>query len=190
MTDEFSSGLRGRRRRVANTARPVLRGADVKPEAFARVKTDDPKLDAQINKLQRAVEQIQGARGQLADQGVTFRDLDEQLKGYTAEIQNGFLNTGNALDTAGTADGNATQALADAAVAQATADQALSDANEAHTGEVTSSAGSRVMTVDVTAVTNRTQVIADSGDEVILRDASDGTLRKADVDSIVDGGFF
>ncbi len=190
MTDEFTSGLRNRRRKVANRARPVLQGADVKPEALTRVSTGDVTLDNTINKMQRALELIQGTRGQEADHGVTFRDLEEQLKGFTAEIENGFLQTGNALDTAGNADNNANAALADAATAQATADAALAAANEAHTGEVTSTAGSRVLTVDVAAVDNRTQVVADSGDEVIIRDATDGNLRKADVDSITDGGFF
>ena len=190
MTDEFSSGIRGRRKRVANRARPVLTGADVKPEAMNRVRTQDPKLDAEIHKMQRSIEMIQGTRGQQADHSVTFRDLDAELKKFPVEIENGYLNSGSALDTAVNADTNANQALIDAAVAQATADQALADANEAHTGEVTSAAGSRVLTVDVLAVENRSQVVADSGDEVIIRDATDGTLRKADVDSIVDGGFF
>lgn len=190
MTDEFSSGLRGRRKQVANQARPKLKGADYKPEALTRPNTGDLRLDNELAKIQRALEVVQGTRGQQDDQGVTFRDLEQQLKGFTAEIQNGFLESGTALDTSQTADGVANTALADAAVAQATADQALSDANEAHSGEVTSAAGSRALTVDVSAVSNRTEVTAESGDHVIIRDDTDGTIKKVDVDSIVDGGFF
>lgn len=187
MTDEFSSGIRGRRKRVANRARPVLTGADVKPEAMNRVRTQDPKLDAEIHKMQRSIEMIQGTRGQQADHGVTFRDLDSELKKFTAEIENGYLNSGSAL-------GDSTQALADAATAQATADQALADANEAHTGEVVSSAGSRVLTLHESAITAQPAVVTETvdgaADEVLIHDSSDTTLKRAVVNELIDGGYF
>lgn len=183
MTDEFSAGIRRRKQIQANKSRSAVRGVDGKPEAFVRSRTGDQKLDSEINKLQRSVETIQGTRGRVGDHAITRNQLDELLKGYTNEVRNGYIGTRtNAINTE--------TALSDAAVAQATADQALSDANEAHTGEVTSPAGSRVLTVDVTAVSNRTEVLAESGDHVIIRDASDGGIKKVDVDSIVDGGFF
>ena len=193
-SDEFSSGIRGRRKVVANRARPVIRGADVKPEAMTRVTTGDAKLDNEIHKIQRAIEQIQGTRGQQADHGVTFRDLEGELKAFTAEIENGFLEVAQTTDTANTAGDNANAALADAAVAQATADQALSDANEAHTGDVVSAAGSRVLTVHESAITNQPPVATESvdgaADEVLIHDANETTLKRAVVDELTDGGYF
>ena len=56
-----------------------------------------------------------------------------------------------------------------------------------HTGEVT---GSTALTLDVTAVTNRTDVVADAADDVAIHDDTDGTLKKVNLSSITDGGFF
>jgi hypothetical protein len=57
-----------------------------------------------------------------------------------------------------------------------------------HIGEVTGTA--ETLTLDVTAITNRSTVVADSLDEVPLRDNSDGTIRKTSLESITDGGYF
>lgn len=183
MSDEFSRGLRGRRKTVANRARPAVNGADVKPEALNRVKTNDRVLDSEINKLQRAVEQIQGARGQRADQGVNFRDLENRLKSFTAEIENGFLQTGSARSSAENAENTAQSA-------ESIANLALAAANEAHTNEVTSPPSSRVLTLNVAAIDNRSLVLPDTGDELLVRDSSDGSLRKITVDDLLDGGTF
>lgn len=56
-----------------------------------------------------------------------------------------------------------------------------------HTGEVT---GDTSLTLDVTAVTNRTDVVADAADDVTIHDDSDGTLKKVNLSSITDGGYF
>jgi hypothetical protein len=56
-----------------------------------------------------------------------------------------------------------------------------------HTGEVT---GSTALTLDVTAVTNRTDVVAEAADDVAIHDDTDGTLKKVNLSSITDGGFF
>lgn len=60
-------------------------------------------------------------------------------------------------------------------------------AEATHTGEVT---GDVALTLDVTSIANRSTVVADSLDEVPLRDNTDGTLRKTSLDSITDGGYF
>lgn len=57
-----------------------------------------------------------------------------------------------------------------------------------HTGEVIGVA--EALTLDVTSVTNRGTIVADSADEVSLKDDSDGTLRKTSLNSITDGGYF
>jgi hypothetical protein len=56
-----------------------------------------------------------------------------------------------------------------------------------HTGEVT---GDTALTLDVTSITNRSTIVADSLDELALRDTTDGTLRKTSLGSITDGGYF
>ena len=56
--------------------------------------------------------------------------------------------------------------------------------NATHTGEVT---GSTALTVDKTAITNKTNVTAAVGDSVLISDVSDsGNLKKVTVQSIVD----
>jgi hypothetical protein len=57
-----------------------------------------------------------------------------------------------------------------------------------HTGEVTGVA--EALTVNVTSITNRSTVVADSLDELSLKDTTDGTLRKTSLSSITDGGYF
>jgi len=59
--------------------------------------------------------------------------------------------------------------------------------NATHTGEVT---GATVLSVDVTAITNQVDVVADALDDVPIHDNSDGTLKKVNLSSITDGGFF
>lgn len=59
--------------------------------------------------------------------------------------------------------------------------------NATHTGEVT---GDHELTLDVTAVTNRTDVVADSADDVAIHDDSDGTFKKVNLSSITDAGYF
>lgn len=57
-----------------------------------------------------------------------------------------------------------------------------------HTGEVTGV--DETLTLDVTSVSNRGTIVADSADEVSLRDDSDGTLKKTPLSSITDAGYF
>jgi hypothetical protein len=56
-----------------------------------------------------------------------------------------------------------------------------------HTGEVT---GDTNLTVDVTAITNRTDVVADAADDVAIHDDTDGTHKKVNLSSITDAGYF
>ena len=56
-----------------------------------------------------------------------------------------------------------------------------------HTGEVT---GDTNLTLDITAITNRSDVVADSADDVAIHDDSDGTLKKVNLSSIGDAGYF
>jgi hypothetical protein len=56
-----------------------------------------------------------------------------------------------------------------------------------HTGEVT---GDVNLTVDVTAITNRVDVVADSADDVAIHDDTDGTYKKVNLSSITDAGYF
>jgi len=57
--------------------------------------------------------------------------------------------------------------------------------NATHTGEVT---GSGALTVDVTAISNRDLVTAAGGDHVMIRDATDGLLKKVDAIDFLSGG--
>lgn len=58
--------------------------------------------------------------------------------------------------------------------------------NATHTGEVT---GATTLTVDPTAITNKTTVVPESGDFVLFSDTSDsGNLKKADVSTLLGGG--
>lgn len=61
------------------------------------------------------------------------------------------------------------------------------ETNATHTGEVT---GDVALTLDVTAITNRTDVVADSADDVAIHDDSDGSLKKVNLSSITDAGYF
>lgn len=58
-----------------------------------------------------------------------------------------------------------------------------------HTGEVI---GGTDLTVQVSSITNRLALpaLAETTDEVAIHDQTDGSLRKAAVDSLTDGGFF
>lgn len=56
-----------------------------------------------------------------------------------------------------------------------------------HTGEVT---GSTNLILDVTAITNQTDVEADSEDDAVVHDDSDGSLKKVNLKSITDAGYF
>lgn len=56
-----------------------------------------------------------------------------------------------------------------------------------HTGEVT---GDTNLTVAVSAITNRTDVVAASADDVAIHDDSDGSFKKTNLSSITDAGYF
>ena len=56
--------------------------------------------------------------------------------------------------------------------------------NATHTGQVT---GSGALTVDVTAISDQTLVTAASGDMVLIEDATDGALKRADIATFLDG---
>jgi len=57
-----------------------------------------------------------------------------------------------------------------------------------HTGEVTGV--DEALTLDVTAITNRADVVADSADDVAVHDDTDGTIKKVNLSSITDAGYF
>lgn len=59
--------------------------------------------------------------------------------------------------------------------------------NATHTGEVT---GDVALTLDVSAITNKTDVVADAADDVVIHDDSDGSLKKVNLSSITDAGYF
>lgn len=56
--------------------------------------------------------------------------------------------------------------------------------NVTHTGEVT---GATSLTIDVTAISNRSLVTASSGDHILVRDATDGTIKKVDAADFLGG---
>ena len=56
-----------------------------------------------------------------------------------------------------------------------------------HTGEVT---GDTNLTLDVTAITNRVGVVADAADDVAIHDDTDGAIKKVNLSSITDAGYF
>jgi hypothetical protein len=56
-----------------------------------------------------------------------------------------------------------------------------------HTGEVT---GDTDLTLDVSAITNRTDVVADSADDAVIHDDTDGSIKKVNLSSITDAGYF
>ena len=57
--------------------------------------------------------------------------------------------------------------------------------NATHTGEVT---GATALTVDVTAISNKTLVTAVGADHVLIEDATDGTLKKVLASDLLSGG--
>lgn len=66
------------------------------------------------------------------------------------------------------------------------AEGATNKYNRTHTGEVTGSEG---LTLDKTAITNKTTVTAASGDFVLISDTSDsGNLKKVDANEFIGGG--
>lgn len=94
-----------------------------------------------------------------------------------------ILVTGNIV-VSGTVDGRDVDADGTAQ------DTHIADAGkhiETHLGEVT---GPETLTLDVTSITNRSTIVADSLDEISLKDTSDGTIRKTSLNSITDGGYF
>lgn len=61
-------------------------------------------------------------------------------------------------------------------------------ANATHTGDVT---GATVLTIDPTAITNKTEVTPVAGDFLLFSDTSDsGALKKVDADDFLSGGGF
>ena len=56
--------------------------------------------------------------------------------------------------------------------------------NATHTGQVT---GSGALTVDVTAISDQTLVTAATGDMVLIEDATDGALKRANISTFLDG---
>lgn len=63
----------------------------------------------------------------------------------------------------------------------------VGEATPTHIGEVT---GDASLTLDVTAITNRNDVTAESADDVAIHDNSDGLIKKVNLSSITDGGYF
>lgn len=61
------------------------------------------------------------------------------------------------------------------------------ETNATHTGEVT---GDIALTLDVTSITNRADVVADSADDVAIHDDTDGGIKKVNLSSITDAGYF
>jgi hypothetical protein len=63
----------------------------------------------------------------------------------------------------------------------------LTHAVGAHTGEVT---GDTALTVQPQYVSNRNTTVPVNDDELVFLDATDGSLKKTDLQSVTDGGFF
>jgi len=190
MADEFTLGIRAKKQLLTTRARATVPSADTKPEAQIRYRGDDSALNQAMDRIQRSLETVQGARGSRADHGVTFRALDSVFQNFEQKLQFGSTQINSTTTTADTADANAAQALLDAAAALALAQTALDAANEAHTGEVTSIASSRVLSLDVSSITNQIDVEAQAADDIVIHDDSDGTIKKINLSSITDGGSF
>lgn len=56
-----------------------------------------------------------------------------------------------------------------------------------HIGEVT---GDISLSLDVSAITNQVDVVADAADDVAIHDDSDGLIKKVNLSSITDAGYF
>lgn len=56
-----------------------------------------------------------------------------------------------------------------------------------HTGEVI---GDASLTVHVSSITNRTDVVPDSSDSIMLHDVTDNLLKKTTAAALADGGYF
>lgn len=56
-----------------------------------------------------------------------------------------------------------------------------------HLGEVT---GAQSLAVEPIAITNKDDVVADSTDDILIHDETDGALKKVNLSSVTDGGFF
>ena len=95
------------------------------------------------------------------------------------EMDNGLDVTGN-ITVTGTVDGIDIFTDVTANNAKVT--------NATHTGEVT---GATTLAVDPLAITNKTDVVADAADDALISDDDDaGNLKKVNLSSITDGGFF
>ena len=190
MGDEFSVGIRARKQRIAITGQRGVKSADTKPEAIVRYRGEDEPLTKTLDVMRRTLETIGGQRGNRADQGVTFRSLEVALQDYFDVLENGSTGLGVTRGTADQAVLDAQQAADDAQAAADSAADAIAYAEEAHTGEITSAVGSHSMELDVTAITNQVNVVAEATDDIAIHDSSDGTLKKINLSSITDGGFF
>lgn len=157
------------------------------PEPVANV--DSLWRTAQV--LKEAVEVLQGIRGNRA--AVIQDDLDNALADLDAVIAEveaaggGASNLNELSDVVDTFTG-----LTDGQVLTYDTTNGwqneTNDPNATHTGEVT---GALALTVQSVAITNKTDVVADSADDVLIADDSDaGNLKKVNLSSIVDGGNF
>ena len=197
MGDEFSIGIRARKQKIAITAQRGVKSADTKPEAIIRYHGDDEPLNRTLDVMRRTLETVGGQRGNRADQGVTYRGLEAALQEYFDVLENGSTGLGTTRVTADqavldaqAAAAAAAQAAQDAQDAADAAADAIAYAAEAHTGEITSAVGSHSMQLDVTSITNQTNVVAEAADDIAIHDASDGTIKKINLSSITDGGSF
>jgi len=73
-------------------------------------------------------------------------------------------------------------------IANITTGGGVPSSDHPHTGEVT---GTTALAVQPLAITNKTDVVADSADDVMISDDSDsGSLKKVNLSSITDAGYF
>ena len=86
--DEFTTGLRAKKRRVAiSTQRnDVLPSADNKPEGLIRYEGDDEQLVKTLDSIRRNLQVVQGVKGKSPDAGVTFRTLEQELAPYALAL--------------------------------------------------------------------------------------------------------
>ncbi len=117
----------------------------------------------------------------MATLNITIPDADETTKGIAEVSTQAEVDTGTDDERIITPLKLANSALR----GEVTANNAKVT-NATHTGEVT---GSGALTVDKTAISNKTLVTAEAGDHVLIGDASDSdNLKKVNVSDFLGGG--
>lgn len=183
-----------------------------KSVAIPEPTTDTDALWRTTQALKEAVEVLQGDRGNRSaaltvDVTTSVDDLQDQLNDVTSSSGVSSFNSRTGAVAPQQSDYDSfflTQAEGDASYEDdlgnpsTDGDHLVStiagartwetpSAGPTHTGEVT---GGTNLTLDITAITNRSDVVAAPADDVAVHDDSDGTLKKVNLSSITDAGYF